>query len=200
MYASEHNNMVKNTLLTHLQSKYSDCQYSPKRLKTAVHRFYESRRRIFNDEQPNRIVVAEKNKVNARKRMFRRKLYNDRLKVARTQTEKEKWETIDFNYMTEESEHETEDGSLVIHRHHLVWRSDKLNRLVNKLDERIPPKKLPGPCKVEQEPSALEAPVGAPDWSVNIASSNLRNLSLIPHMMQFIVITMHALKYYHYVM
>ena len=43
-------------------------------MAAAVHRFYESRRRIFNDEQPNRIEIAQRNKINARKRIFRKKV------------------------------------------------------------------------------------------------------------------------------
>lgn len=39
-----------------------------------VHRYYESRRRLFNDSQPSRVDQVEKVKMNTKKRQQRRKV------------------------------------------------------------------------------------------------------------------------------
>lgn len=49
-------------------------------------------------------------------------LYTDRTKVLKTEAERELWQSIDFNYMTEESDCD-EDGELAIRRYLLPWRS-----------------------------------------------------------------------------
>ena len=40
----------------------------------AVHRYYESRRRLFNDSQPNRVPIVERNKKNAKKKAFQKRV------------------------------------------------------------------------------------------------------------------------------
>ncbi len=40
----------------------------------AVHRYYESRRRLFNDEQPGRRDVAREMKVQSKKKALQRKV------------------------------------------------------------------------------------------------------------------------------
>ena len=69
--------------------------------------------------------------------------------MLKTQQEKDLWHTIDYNY---HSEYE-EDDEIVIHCHHIPWRSESksrtcvgwtswlsiigLNKLVKKLDKRL---------------------------------------------------------------
>ena len=55
-------------------------------------------------------------------------LYTDRLKVVKSEKERDLWSSIDFNFMTEESEHENEDirsGTTIV-RHSLTWRSKSM--------------------------------------------------------------------------
>lgn len=47
----------------------------------------------------------------------------DREKVLKTEQERELWRTIDYNYLTEVSEHE-EDDEVIIHCHSIPWRSE----------------------------------------------------------------------------
>lgn len=104
----------------------------------AVHRYYESRRRLFNDEKPERSPKATITKINTRKRLLRRKvfmyyfcnvlllctqLYTDRQKVLKNDKERELWCSLNHDYMTEESEQENDEGQLHINQHFLSWRS-----------------------------------------------------------------------------
>ena len=41
--------------------------------------------------------------------------------------ERELWSKLDHNYMTDQSEHEDDNGDIVIHQHELPWRSHGLN-------------------------------------------------------------------------
>ena len=50
-------------------------------------------------------------------------MYNDRRKVLLNSKEESLWKSIDYTFMTDESEHETEDGEIVIYQHMLPWRS-----------------------------------------------------------------------------
>lgn len=43
-------------------------------LLASVHRYYESRRRLFKDQQPDRVEQVQKTKLNGRKRLLRRKV------------------------------------------------------------------------------------------------------------------------------
>ena len=40
----------------------------------AIHRYYESRRRLFNDDQPNRIEAARKTRLRSRSIAFRKQV------------------------------------------------------------------------------------------------------------------------------
>ena len=50
-------------------------------------------------------------------------LYNDRSKYLKNEMENRLWASLDFNYMTDESEIEDENGETLIHQHPLPWRS-----------------------------------------------------------------------------
>ena len=55
-------------------------------------------------------------------------LYTDRLKIVKSEKERDLWSSIDFNFMTEESEHENEDirsGTTIVRRS-LTWRSKSM--------------------------------------------------------------------------
>ena len=77
----------------------------------AVHRFYESRRRLFNDDQPSRRDKAEELKKKCKKIGYQKKvmclhnqlylflqLYVSRKKFLKNEQESEKWSQIDFQY------------------------------------------------------------------------------------------------------
>ena len=49
-------------------------------------------------------------------------MYADRQAVIRKDEDRELWEQLDFNYMTDYSEGEEDDE--VLHYHHISWRSD----------------------------------------------------------------------------
>ena len=53
-YSILHVQYAKEYFLRYLQEKFGDT-YSPKCPNASVHRYYESRRRLFNDKQPGRI-------------------------------------------------------------------------------------------------------------------------------------------------
>ena len=118
----------------------------------AVHRYYESRRRLFNDDQPARREIAKEVKGRSKKRNLQKKvqyigwtilnfqtlssfyipvvmsafyysqLYNTRKNHLRNPKQAERWASIDYRYMTEESEGEEDK----IHQHVLPWRSQGL--------------------------------------------------------------------------
>ena len=114
----------------------------------AVHRYYESRRRLFNDDQPGRKEIAAEVKVKSKRRSLQKKvcwtlihmlakklsclfitevrsafyypqLYSRRKNFLKSPKESELWASIDCRYMTEESEGEEDK----IHQHELPWRS-----------------------------------------------------------------------------
>ena len=92
-YPSEHNQKGKRYFLTHLSDKYSprkiECE-SPLEWSTflyylcmclcyvgAVHRYYESRRRLYNDSKPNRVDRARKYKHVSKKKETRKWVKNN---------------------------------------------------------------------------------------------------------------------------
>ena len=56
-----------------------DCSYSFSCVVCidAVHRYYESRRRLFNDEQPSRIEAAKKTRLKSRAVALRKQVYRN---------------------------------------------------------------------------------------------------------------------------
>ena len=44
-------------------------------LTEAVHRYYESRRRLFNDNQPSRLEKAKESKKNSKKQSLRKQVF-----------------------------------------------------------------------------------------------------------------------------
>lgn len=50
-------------------------------------------------------------------------LYTDRQKVLKSDKERELWCSINYDYTTEESEQEDDDGQLQVNQHLLLWRS-----------------------------------------------------------------------------
>ena len=105
----------------------------------SVHRYYESRRRLFNDSQPARLPKVKQVQNATHKRLMRKKvfrycmlysgeycvsqLYTDRLKVVKSEKERDLWSSINFNFMTDESEHENDGGGTTIVKYLLPWRS-----------------------------------------------------------------------------
>ena len=51
-----------------------NCNHSLQ-ITAAVHRYYESRTRIFNDEQPARAVAVQKSKESTRRRQLQKKVF-----------------------------------------------------------------------------------------------------------------------------
>ena len=45
----------------------------------AVHRYYESRRRLFNDSQPSRVVKSKEAKKNSKKQSLRKQVQNNNM-------------------------------------------------------------------------------------------------------------------------
>ena len=43
--------------------------------------------------------------------------------MVRNEKEQKMWDEIDFSFMTEESEAEDDDGSLIVNQHFLLWSS-----------------------------------------------------------------------------
>ncbi|CAI8019518.1 hypothetical protein GBAR_LOCUS11729 [Geodia barretti] len=129
--------------------------------KQSVHRYYESRRRLFNDIQPGRLHIARETIKKSRNKAHRKLLYERRKRVLKKEKKRERWTAIDFKYMTEES-----DGEEQVRQHKLPWRSEVLNRLVKKLDARIEKNEKAGGFKSKDKLqsclSLLEPPPDAP--------------------------------------
>lgn len=134
--------------------------------KGAVHRYYESRRRLFNDSCPSRIPIVSAVKERTRKNERRKKLYTKRKAVLKGEKEEKLWESINYMYMTEESD---EEGT--IKRRSLPWRSRKLNRLIKKLNSRLKNPQMSDYL----EDSSIPPPshLKCPEWAV--ASSAVIN-------------------------
>lgn len=58
-------------------------------------------------------------------------LYKDRSKVLINSAEEELWKCLDYNYMTDESEHEADDGEAMVYQHSLPWRSQSKHLYAN---------------------------------------------------------------------
>ncbi|CAI8044653.1 hypothetical protein GBAR_LOCUS24753, partial [Geodia barretti] len=112
-YSCERNEAVKTFLLDGIKEKFSSA-HSPRKLLRAVHRYYESRRRLFNDIQPGRLHIARKTKKKSRNKAHRKLLYERRKRVLKKEKERDRWTAIDFEYMTEES-----DGEEQVRQHKL---------------------------------------------------------------------------------
>ncbi|KAL5515342.1 hypothetical protein EMCRGX_G000497 [Ephydatia muelleri] len=85
--------------------------------------------------------------------------------------EKKYWDELDYRYMTDESDGEL-DGKTVKETHRPSWRSSALNKLIEKLDNRLVKKRgahymgftrLPRSVGVS---SLSNAPENAPAWAV----------------------------------
>ena len=76
--------------------------------------------------------------------------------------ERELWSKLDHNYMTDQSEHEDDNGDIVIHQHELPWRSHGLN------DAFVSEVKTSSRPKVAMGPSSLLPPADHPMWAVAI--------------------------------
>ena len=100
-----------------------------------MYRYYDSRRRIFNDSRPERIKIKEQNdrktKIRARQKLVHTisnfmifycamiQLYNRRMKLC-SEKELKRWQQISEHYMTEESDNE--EGGFSMHKPR--WRSN----------------------------------------------------------------------------
>lgn len=114
-------------------------------LTGSIHRHYESRRRLFNDSQPNRQGKALQTKLNSRRNASQKKvcnshfsvkvwnlfsfveMYEKRKKFLKGEEEISKWASIGPCYMTEESEADEEE----IRQHTPQWRSEGMHLYSN---------------------------------------------------------------------
>ncbi|XP_065907732.1 uncharacterized protein [Dysidea avara] len=172
LFGSPHNQAVAQELVEQIASCHSR-KYTSLTIKRAVHRYYESRRRTYNDSQASRQAAVVRNKDKAKRKGYQRKLYQRRKKMIKTEREMVKWLAIDYQYMTDESC--DEDGSVRVH--HIPWESDELQKLKADLDQRrqeqsaITGRYVAKP-RVESTPSTLPVPINAVKWAVNSTSES----------------------------
>eukprot|EP00731_Ephydatia_muelleri_P012873 Em0007g183a len=146
---------------------YSDAGglYTIKDIKRAVHRYYESRRRLGIEELPDRQEKAAEQRKKRKYRARQQRSYDRRRKFVR-ETEMRYWEHISPACMTEESD--SEQGE-----HQLMWRSEFLNQFLMKLDARYERSKKPGTnSTIKRERiigmhSTSRPPPALPSWMVN---------------------------------
>lgn len=101
---------------------YSDAGglYTIKDIKRAVHRYYESRRRLGIEELPDRQEKAAEQRKKRKYRARQQRSYDRRRKFVR-EAEMRYWEHISPACMTEESD--SEQGERIV-THQLMWRSE----------------------------------------------------------------------------
>ncbi|KAL5509108.1 hypothetical protein EMCRGX_G004397 [Ephydatia muelleri] len=150
---------------------YSDAGglYTIKDIKRAVHRYYESRRRLGIEELPDRQEKAAEQRKKRKYRARQQRSYDRRRKFVR-EAEMRYWEHISPACMTEESD--SEQGERIV-THQLMWRSEFLNQFLMKLDARYERSKKPGTnSTIKRERiigmhSTSRPPPALPSWMVN---------------------------------
>ncbi|XP_065919235.1 uncharacterized protein [Dysidea avara] len=142
--------------------------YDSKVIKRAIHRYYESRRRIVIEDLPER---QDKSNFQKKKRKYRarqQRMYDRRSKGV-LEDEMKHWEHINPSCMTEESD---DDGGEKIVTHKLQWRSPALEEYVRTLDARLDKQRKGGSTsgvrreRVDGTPSESQPPPGLPDWLI----------------------------------
>lgn len=142
--------------------------FDPKVIKRAIHRYYESRRRIVIEDLPER---QDKSNFQKKKRKYRarqQRMYDRRSKVV-IDDEQKHWEHINPSCMTEESD---DDGGEKIVTHKLQWRSPALEEYVRTLDARLEKQRKGGSTsgvrreRVDGTPSESQPPPGLPEWLI----------------------------------
>ena len=103
-YKSSHNQSVVTWLMDQLK-KTTKLEKHSEFYSRAVYRYYESRRRQFNDSLQSREEAVQANHKNSRKRRSQKKLYQQRQSVLK-EKEQKKWSEIDPSFMTDESDYE----------------------------------------------------------------------------------------------
>ncbi|XP_065893422.1 uncharacterized protein, partial [Dysidea avara] len=91
--------------------------YTDHLISRALYRYWESRRRTFNDSQPDRAEAVDQNKKNSKRKSYQSRLYERRERALLTEKERSHWGSIDFRYMTEEEtddEGETEETTTIL--------------------------------------------------------------------------------------
>lgn len=118
-FLSPNNQRVTDALIDQV---YSDAGglYTIKDIKRAVHRYYESRRRLGIEELPDRQEKAAEQRKKRKYRARQQRSYDRRRKFVR-EAEMRYWEHISPACMTEESD--SEQGERIV-THQLMWRSD----------------------------------------------------------------------------
>lgn len=71
LFNSPHNKEVSHKIQQQLNAIQSSSTCKQDQVNRVVHRYFESRRRLFNDSQPHREAIVAQNKKKAKKRHFR---------------------------------------------------------------------------------------------------------------------------------
>jgi hypothetical protein len=96
--------------------------FTVKDIKRAVHRYYESRRRIGIEELPDRQEKAAEQKKKRKYRARQQRAFDRRKKFVR-ETEERYWQYVNPACMTEESDADEGENDKIIN-HRLIWRSE----------------------------------------------------------------------------
>ncbi|KAL5509937.1 hypothetical protein EMCRGX_G005387 [Ephydatia muelleri] len=179
---SSHNQAVATWLMDQLK-KTTKLEKHSEFYSRAVYRYYESRRRQFNDSLQSREEAVHANHKNSRKRRSQKKLYQDRQSVLK-EKEQKKWGEIDPSFMTDESDYE-QAGKKVKVTHKPAWRSNLLNRMIAKLDQRLAANEKKSDYvgfkrreRVAGLLSVSEPPSTAPAWAVGDGSEHDHDKSM----------------------
>eukprot|EP00731_Ephydatia_muelleri_P010332 Em0005g918a len=166
-YRSSHNQAVATWLMDQLK-KTTKLEKHSEFYSRAVYRYYESRRRQFNDSLQSREEAVHANHKNSRKRRSQKKLYQDRQSVLK-EKEQKKWGEIDPSFMTDESDYE----------------QAVLNRMIAKLDQRLAANEKKSDYvgfkrreRVAGLLSVSEPPSTAPAWAVGDGSEHDHDKSM----------------------
>lgn len=116
-------------------------------------------------------------------------MYCARKKYLKKKKEKKLCDEIDWSYMTEESS--AEEG---INKHPISWRSEVLNTLIKKLEERSAKESVSSRCSFKRSERVIKSPskcpvrLGAPKWTIQpdaLASTNKVSTPCLEKVAQF---------------
>lgn len=167
--ADQHNAEVKAFLQGEIEGSYRS-EYTDAQIRLAIQRLYEGQRRAVINMRPENSERSQNTELKKKYRARRERLYARRSKFVPAKLRK-KWETINLNYMSEEED--TDDGKIRVKK--LPWRSEKLDELVEKLDDLasaaaktqknfIPERK----GRILGAASKLPPPSDAPNWALQL--------------------------------
>jgi hypothetical protein len=166
-YQSPYNQSVVSNLTSQMTIAGT---YTREDIKSAIYRYYESRRRKYRDEQLDRQGQAAQNNEATKSYSRKRRLFEKRKKACKHNAEVQAWSTITPHYMSEE---ESDEDEYVIHKP--TWRSSRFINLITKLDRRRERQTLTNhqgfhpKQRREGTPSTRPPPADAKVWTLSDA-------------------------------